>query len=191
MKTFEDRIYGELERLEINPATDFYKLSYDDVIQCMNEQISEENFKKFTDSQLVAIMQEAVKGVGNSLDWFETTVENIEDSVTYNQVMSNELEFIEDTEAIDYFFDVSKFIETLKGSSFTVHSINTEQSTDSTYISFNEDRLFYIRVPKRYRGENNCINIYHGESSKNGYWWNGELIYANLILEMLKYKDYQ
>ena len=75
-------------------------------------------------------------------------------------------------------FDI---IEFKKNSDFEVSKYEVLDDMNVMFIDIKDSYIKHLRI---YTGEfskkDNCINVYCGESSKFGYWWNGELDYKRL-----------
>ena len=57
------------------------------------------------------------------------------------------------------------------------------------YVDSDDDFFRYLRIwDGEFHKKNNCINVYCGESSKFGYWWDGNIDYVefNKFLKELK-----
>lgn len=85
-------------------------------------------------------------------------------------------------------FNVKELETALENASIKIKEVRESKSdSDATLIIFKNSKLRYIKVPKEYDGLHNCINIYHGKSTKNGFWWNHKISYKQLVNELLKY----
>ena len=85
-------------------------------------------------------------------------------------------------------FILNKFKEALKEQNvLEIENYEEVKELNVAYVYFKDSKLKYLRVPLNSKDENNCINIYHSKSSKNGYWWDGGLDYSSLVEELLKY----
>lgn len=84
-------------------------------------------------------------------------------------------------------FDIEKFKDAAKGK-LEIDAIEEVKELDMYYIYFKNSKLKYIKAPKNYKEEFNCINVYYNESSKGGYGWNGELYYPVLVYNLLKFE---
>lgn len=88
-----------------------------------------------------------------------------------------------------YTFNVEEFKNIAEQNGLIIEDVQEQPEMGVIYISFEDDKLKYIRVAKEYEGKNNCINIYHGESTKNGYWWNEKINYEDLTKDLLQYSE--
>lgn len=83
-------------------------------------------------------------------------------------------------------FNREKFYEALLGTPLKIAEVIKQGQC--IYVEFEDSNISCIRIHAGEFGEkSNCINIYHGESTKNGYWWDGELNYTDLASELLQY----
>ena len=85
-------------------------------------------------------------------------------------------------------FNQEKFKDALSGTPLKLGEV--EKEGQCIYVYLVDSNIKYIRVHGgEFAEKNNCINIYHGESTKNGYWWDGELNYNKLVDELIKYNN--
>ena len=85
-------------------------------------------------------------------------------------------------------FNINAFLEVAAQKNLIVESMEPVHKSTVLYIDFEDHNLSHIKVPLRYnKNSDNCINVYHGESTKNGYWWTGVLDYEDLVDELLTY----
>ena len=84
-------------------------------------------------------------------------------------------------------FNIDKFKRAAKGKLEIENYEIINLGSDIVYVDFKESNVIYIKAPLVYKDKYNCINIYHGDSSKNGYWWDGELDYNDLVNKLLQY----
>lgn len=90
-------------------------------------------------------------------------------------------------------FKLTLFKQLSKEMGLIVDSSNVNYYTDRKvyYIPFKDSNLQLIKVSSYYNPSesNHCINIYTGPNgdTKNGYWWDNELDYKDLIRELLTY----
>lgn len=84
-------------------------------------------------------------------------------------------------------FELERFKEELDKSPLKISETDNGVIKNILYILFEGSKVKYITVPLQYEGKHNCINIYHGESTKNGFWWNHKLNYRELVRELEKY----
>ena len=90
-------------------------------------------------------------------------------------------------------FKLTLFKQLSKEMGLLVDSSNVSYYTDRKvyYIPFKDSNLQFIKVASYNKPTepNHCINIYTGPNgdTKNGYWWDYELDYNDLINELLTY----
>ena len=125
----------------------------------------------------------------------ENNIEKNKDNIDKQEVNS-----MKDKDNIDKVLseDSGKFKLTLfkklsKEMGLLVDSSNVSYYTDRKiyYIPFKDSNLQCIKVSSYNNPtqSNHCINIYTGPNgdTKNGYWWDNELDYKDLIKELLTY----
>lgn len=84
-------------------------------------------------------------------------------------------------------FNLEKFKEALSGTPLKIREVIRQHQV--IYVEFENSNISCIRINSgNFVTKNNCINIYHGDSTKNGYWWDGELKYKDLVNEIMKYE---
>jgi hypothetical protein len=79
-------------------------------------------------------------------------------------------------------FDIEEFKKVCIGK-FEIPAL--EIANNCIYIYFSDPILKYLRISdKEFMKHSNCINIYHHNGRKNGFWWNGDICYKSLIEEI-------
>lgn len=91
----------------------------------------------------------------------------------------------------EYEFDIELFKKEAEKAGLLITEIDERKEMETGYVHFKGGNLRYIRYAMTCSSSNNCINIYHGKSTKNGYWWTGNINYENLVNELVKYNTEQ
>lgn len=84
-----------------------------------------------------------------------------------------------------YKFDINKFKKALEDTPLQFESIMHDENRFTSYVQFKNGIIRYIRVPSSFSGRNLCINIYLGEGTKKGFWWNYSLDYKSLARHLM------
>lgn len=89
----------------------------------------------------------------------------------------------------NYTFEVEKFKEALESTTtLQIKEVEKLSEYGIIYVLFKDSNISHIKVPIVYEGKNNCINIYHSESTKNGFWWDDKINYQKLVKELVQYQ---
>jgi hypothetical protein len=81
-------------------------------------------------------------------------------------------------------FDLEQF---KKNVNLKIGKVEYLEEMGVIFINILDSNIKHLRVADKFSENSNCINICHGESSKNGYWWDGELDYIKLNEFLLQY----
>lgn len=91
------------------------------------------------------------------------------------------------TETKVYEFNLRNFQRALVRFLPNVQVVKAVKTIGGHRIYLSGSNIQHIRVPDEYSGLHNCINIYYGESSKSGFWWNHQINYQQLARELIQY----